>query len=120
MDGLSTANLGDVQLSRRCVKLADRFADNLTLSIPGACNDWAETKGAYRFLSQKNNSWEKILAPHMASTGLRIQQHPVAVYLQESTKLDYSGQVIYGLGTVSCEAQRGMYLHRTYAITIDR
>jgi hypothetical protein len=119
-DEFATVELGDARLSQRLIKLADRFADKPTSSIPGACSDWAETKGAYRFLSQKKIGWEKILGPHMASTEARIQQHPVVLCLQDTTELDFSGQEIYGLGPLSFEAQRGMYLHPTYAVTPQR
>jgi hypothetical protein len=34
--------------------------------------------------------------------------------------LDFNGQDIKGLGSLSYDAQRGMYLHPTYAITPQR
>ena len=120
MDEFAMADLGDGRLNKRLIKLADRFADKPTASIPGACGDWAETKGAYRFLSQKKVGWEKILGPHMASTEARIRQHPVALCLQDTTELDFNGQEIRGLGPLSYEAQRGMYLHPTYVVTPER
>ena len=46
-DELGGANLGDARLNRRLVKLATRFAEQPTASIPGACGDWAETMAAY-------------------------------------------------------------------------
>lgn len=53
MDEFATAELGDGRLNKRLIELADRFSDKPTASIPGTCGDWAETQGAYRFLSQK-------------------------------------------------------------------
>lgn len=114
------AKLGDERLNNRLIILADRFADKPTASIPGACNDWAETQGAYRFLSQKKISWDKILGPHMASTEARIRQHPVALCIQDTTELDFNGQEIVGLGPLSYEVQRGLYLHPTYVVTPER
>jgi hypothetical protein len=35
--------------------------------------------------------------------------------IQDTTGLDFNGQDIAGLGPLSYEAQRGMYLHPTYA-----
>lgn len=119
-DEFGTAELGDGRLNKRLIKLADRFADKPTASIPGTCTDWAETKAAYRFLSQKKIGWEKILGPHMESTEARIRQHPVVLCLQDTTELDFNGQEIYGLGPLSFEAQRGMYLHPTYVVTPQR
>lgn len=114
------AKLGDERLNNRLIILADRFADKPTASIPGACSDWAETQGAYRFLSQKKISWDKILGPHMARTEARIRQHPVALCIQDTTELDFNGQEIVGLGPLSYEVQRGLYLHPTYVVTPER
>ncbi|MBS1191953.1 MAG: transposase [Rhodocyclaceae bacterium] len=49
-----------------------------------------------------------------------MQQHPVILCLQDTTELDFNGQRIAGLGPLSFEAQRGMYLHPTYAVTPAR
>jgi len=40
--------------------------------------------------------------------------------LQDTTELDFNGQTIEGLGPLSFEAQRGMYLHPTYAVSTQR
>lgn len=119
------AELGDARLNRRLIKLAAHFADKPTASIPGACPDWAETQAVYRFFDQANDKkrplgWEAILAPHMAQTEARMRQHPVVLCLQDTTELDFNGQEIAGLGPLSYEAQRGMYLHPTYVVTPER
>ena len=44
---------------------------------------------------------------------------PVVLCLHDTTELDFSGQTIEGLGPLSYEAQRGMYLHPTYAVSTD-
>lgn len=64
--------------------------------------------------------WQDILAPHMACTEARMRQHPVVLCLQDTTELDFNGQEMAGLGPLSHEAQRGMYLHPTYVVTPDR
>ncbi|WP_265287163.1 IS4/Tn5 family transposase DNA-binding protein [Verminephrobacter eiseniae] len=50
------AQLGDAHSNHRLIKLTQRFADKPTASIPGACPDWIETQGAYRFFDQANNA----------------------------------------------------------------
>ena len=125
MDEFSGAALGDGRLNRRLIKLATRFADKPTASIPGACADWGETQAAYRFFDQSSDGkqalgWEDILAPHMARTESRMRQHPVVLCLQDTTELDFNGQETAGLGPLSYEAQRGMYLHPTYVVTPGR
>lgn len=42
---------------------------------------------------------------------------PVALCIQDTTELDFNGQVIAGLGPLSYEAQRGMYVHPTYVVS---
>lgn len=127
MEEFAGAALGDERLNQRLVKLATRFADNPTASIPGACGDWSETQAAYRFFEQSSGrkralGWQDILAPHMACTEeARMRQHPVVLCLQDTTELDFNGQERWpALGHFSHEAQRGMYLHPTYVVTPDR
>lgn len=124
-DEFGGADLGDGRLNLRLVKLATRFAEQPTASIPGACGDWAETMAAYRFFDQANAdrrglSWQSILQPHMDGSEARMAQQPIVLCLQDTTELDFNGQEIEGLGPLSYEAQRGMYLHPTYAVTPQR
>lgn len=119
------ADLGDQRLNRRLIKLTEHFADKPTASIPGACPDWSETQAVYRFFNQANNAkrpltWGTVLAPHMECTHARMRQHRVVLCLQDTTELDFNGQGIEGLGPLSFESQRGMYLHPTYAVTPER
>ena len=117
---LAGINLGDVRLNKRSVTLLDRLADKPTASIPHACNGWAETQAAYRFLAQEEIGWEDILSPHFSCTQQRMQGRPVVLCIQDTTELDFNGQQTEGLGTLSFPAQRGMYLHPTYAVSPER
>jgi len=45
-----------------------------------------------------------------------MAEHPVVLALQDTTQVDFNGQKIDGLGRLSYEAQRGMYLHPTYVV----
>jgi transposase len=47
-------------------------------------------------------------------------QAELVLCLQDTTELDYNGQQIQGLGPLSYEAQRGLYLHPTYVVTPQR
>lgn len=113
-------DLGDKRLDKRAVLLAERLAAKPMASIPGACGGWAETQAAYRFLGQEEMEWSDILAPHGECTKERMRPHAVVLCLQDTTELDFNGQAIEGLGPLSYEAQRGMYLHPTYAVTVAR
>lgn len=117
---LGSINLGDERLNKRSMKLLERLASKPTASIPAACGGWGETIAAYRFLGQESLEWHDILQPHIDCTLKRSQHHSVVLCLQDTTELDFNGQLIEGLGPLSYEAQRGMYLHPTYAVTPDR
>jgi hypothetical protein len=75
---------------------------------------------AYRFLSHESVSWDDVMQDHWQASEQRIAQHPVVLYLQNTTELDSNGQQMAGLGPLSYEAQRGVYLHPTYVVTPDR
>ncbi len=117
---LGAAQLGDARRSRRLVQLVERLAEQPSASIPAACSGAAETKAAYRLLSHDAVGWSDILAPHLANSLRRMAAEPVVLCLQDTTELDFNGQAIGGLGPLSYEAQRGMYLHATYAVSAQR
>lgn len=117
---LGGANLGDVRRSRRLVRLVDRLAQQPSLSIPAACSAAAEIKAAYRLLSHDAVGCDDILHPHFKNSLQRMNAEPVVLCLQDTTELNFNGQDIDGLGPLSYEAQRGMYLHATYAVSPAR
>lgn len=98
----------------------ERFSAKPSASIPEACDSWTETYAAYRFLGNDEVQWEAILAPHWTRTEERMRVQPVVLCIQDTTELDFNGRDTDGLGPLSYEVQRGMYLHPTYAVTVDR
>ena len=115
-----TLELGDERLNARAVLLAQRLGSKPTESIPNACCGWAETQAAYRFLSNPRTDWQAVLKPHWDCSIERMRGHAVVLNIQDTTELDFNGRTSSGLGPLSYEAQRGMYLHPTYAITPER
>jgi len=113
-------DLGDPQRDRRAKELLKRFAAKPTASIPGACDGWAETIGAYRFFGNEEVEWTDMMRPHWERTTARMRQSPVVLCIADTTELDFNGQEMEGAGPLSYEVQRGMYLHPTYAVTPDR
>jgi hypothetical protein len=113
-------DLGDKRLGKRAVLLAERLAERPTASIAGACGGWAETQGAYRFFAHDEMDWRDILEPHWRCSAARMRGHEIVLCIQDTTEVDFNGQDIAGLGPLSYEAQRGMYLHPTYAVTLGR
>ncbi|MFP3646157.1 IS4 family transposase [Paraburkholderia sp. SIMBA_054] len=115
-----TLDLGDPRRDRRAKELVKRFASRPTASIPGACEGWAETMAAYRFLGNERIDWRDMMQPHWDRTTARMKQLPVVLCIADTTELNFNGQDIEGAGPLSYEAQVGMYLHATYAVTPDR
>ena len=116
----SGIDLGDQRLNKRAVRLAEQLAAKPMASIPQACGGWAETQAAYRFTAHDGIGWDDILAPHWRCATQRMRLKPVVLCLQDTTELDFNGQGIAGLGPLSYEAQRGMYVHATYAVSLAR
>ena len=119
-DEFGTVDLGDERLNDRAVLLAERLAAEPGESIPNACRGWAEAQAAYRFLSNDKTDWQALLASHWTASIERMRQHKVVLNIQDTTELDFNGRRTRGLGPLSYETQRGMYLHPTYAISPAR
>ncbi len=117
---LSRIDLGDQRLNARSIKLLQQFSAKPTASIPTACGGWAETIAAYRFFAQEKIDWRDILQPHLDCSFTRMRGQSVVLCLQDTTELDFNGRQMQGLGPLSYEAQRGMYVHPTYAVTPER
>jgi IS4 transposase len=116
----ATIDLGDSRLDKRLVLLAERLAQKPEASIPGACANWTETAAAYRFLRNEEVEAQEVLDAHAQAAFERMRQHKVVLCLQDTTELDFNGRAMKGLGPLSYEAQRGMYVHPTYAVSPQR
>ena len=92
-----TIELGDERLNWRAVLLAERLGQKPSASIPGACQSWAETAVAYRFLRNEQVSWDKVLAPHWQASQARMARHEVVLCMQDTTEPNYNAQTIAGL-----------------------
>jgi Transposase DNA-binding len=61
----------DVRLNKRFRKLLEQLSGGIGESIPWACQDWANTKAAYRFLSnaagERGRNSERTLSGHARS-----------------------------------------------------
>ncbi|MFC0583755.1 transposase DNA-binding-containing protein, partial [Ralstonia solanacearum] len=86
--------LGDPRRDRRAKELLKRLSAHPTASIPGACNGWSETVGAYRFLGNTEIDWRDVMQPHWERTAQRAGAHPVVLCIADTTELDFNGQEI--------------------------
>jgi len=120
-DELRTIDMGDKRLDQRAKQLLSRFGSKPTLSIPAACNGWAETKAAYRLLDNGAVTAEKILEPHRKCTFKRVEGEAIVLCIEDTTELDYTDKSdIDGLGPLNYEDRQGLYLHPMLAVTPDR
>ena len=74
-------------------------------------------------LDNKRCDWREVLEAHSHCATQRMAALPVVLCLTDLTditELDFNGQTIPGLGPLSFEAQRGMCLHPSYAVSTDR
>jgi len=68
-------NLGafrDKRLGERLRTMLGQMAGAIGAPIPMACQDWANTKAAYRFLSNSSVNEGNILAGHLQATQARV------------------------------------------------
>ena len=65
---LSRCEFKDLRHGKRLEKLLGQFSDEIGGSIPWACQDWANTKAAYRFLANGRVNEAAILSGHFQAT----------------------------------------------------
>lgn len=102
-------------------------------SIPLACQDWANTKAAYRFFSNDRVSEEEILAGHFHSTRSRFAatSGPILV-LQDTTEFTFQREqsegidITYRVNSGKDKAGRfwmhmvcGLLMNSSLAVTLD-
>ncbi|MDH2357858.1 transposase DNA-binding-containing protein, partial [Bradyrhizobium sp. SSUT112] len=87
---LAGCSLADERLNKRLRKLVAQIGSAMGQSIPLVCQDWANTKAAYRFFSNDRVSEADILAGHFQSTRERTiaTDGPVLV-LHDTTEFSY-------------------------------
>lgn len=111
-------DLGDARRTQRLIKLVDAWSAHPQASIAMASAGWAETKAAYRLLSNEALDWRQVLEVHTERRVERMQGQAVVLCIQDTTELDFTSQPgIAGLGRLSYEAQHGMYVHPTLMVS---
>jgi hypothetical protein len=95
----ATCDFQDARLWKRLRALLGQLANDVGASIPFACQDWTNTKAAYRFLSNESVNEAAILAGHFQSAAGRFAScsGPVLV-LQDTTAFTYYRNNPKGIG----------------------
>jgi len=96
---ISKCNLPDERLSNRLGKILVDLSKGVGNSLPLACQDWAGTKAAYRFLDNPRVDEGAILAGHFDATRSRFGAADCLVLvLHDTTELSYRRADIAALG----------------------
>ena len=104
---ITIGQFSDERLERRFRVVLRKFARGIGKSIPWACQDWANTKAAYRFFSNARVSEHKILAGHFQATRERVAvgDDPILV-VHDTTEFIYHPEDASAIGVVSKGASR--------------
>ncbi len=114
------AELGDKRRTERLIETATVLAEHPQVSLPEACRDGAQLKGAYRLLENEAVTPAGMQASHVQETLERVRGAPLVLAVQDTTELDYSThKATSGLGTIGNGYGLGVLLHTTLAITVD-
>ena len=123
----------DARLGDKFRKLLAQLGSAMGQSIPLVCQDWANTKAAYRFFSNDRVSEADILAGHFQSTRDRAAAtNGLRLVLHDTTKFTYQRESSEAIGiTKSINSGRdkagrlrshtvcGILMHSSLAITIE-
>ncbi len=123
----------DKRLGRRFNTLVEELSDCIGGSIPFACQDWANTKAAYRFFSNSRVSEADILGGHFDSTRSRFDAASgLTLILHDTTEFSYERESARGLGLIThaCMGRgrdrrmrhitvRGILMHSSLVVTLD-
>src|ERR1700746_28708 len=96
---ISGCEFRDARLGDKFRKLLTQIGSAMGQSIPLVCQDWANTKAAYRFFSNDRVSEADILSGHFASTrerlaaanGLALMLHDTTYFTFKRDKPDLIG-----------------------------
>ena len=134
IDGeIDGTGFGDARLGGRLRKLMSRLDGALGQPIPLACEDWANTKAAYRFLSNASVNEGPILAGHFQATARRAAaSEGLILVLQDTTEFVYQREAPENIGfTKHVNSGRdkegrwrqhklcGLLMHASLAITLE-
>jgi len=134
---LAGCQFKDERLEKRFRKLLEHLSEGIGESIPMACQDWANTKAAYRFFANERVNERDILAGHFQATRDRFAATDGTVLvLQDTSEFSYQrekpeligftrkvktvrkrGKGVYGDAQISTVC--GILMHSSLAITTE-
>jgi hypothetical protein len=127
----AASGFADLRLKRRFDKLLGQMSEHLGAPVPFACQDWANTKAAYRFFGNERVNEADILAGHFASTKERAAgtEGPILV-LHDTTEFCFQREKEIGLlhrtingrnswGKLRHYTRCGLLMHSSLAVTTE-
>jgi len=130
---LAGCAFADARLGRRLRKLIERMDGAIGASLPLVCQDWANTKAAYRFFSNDRVSEAQILAGHFLATRDRFAATDgLILVVQDTTEFTFQREHAEAIGITyrvnSGKDKDGRYrqhtvcgllMHASLAVTIE-
>lgn len=117
---VATSEFKDERLGKRFRTLLQQLTEGIGRSIPFACQDWANTKAAYRFLSNPRVGEEAILSGHFHSTRERASLVADGVLILHDTtaiSFKHNDGTIGLLGQVGQRTACGILMHSSLVVT---
>ena len=132
-DELAGCEFADVRLEKRFKKVVQQLSEGIGETIPMACQDWANTKAAYRFLSNERVNEADILAGHFQSTrdrfrvtdGWALVLHDTTEFSFKRDKADLIGKTVLTMGGKNKAGRRtpvtvcGVLMHSSLVVTTE-
>jgi len=129
---LAGCEFQDERLRKRFEKLFRHLSGSIGQSIPWACQDWTNTKAAYRFLANERVSESSILGGHFQATEKRLAAGawPILM-LHDTTELSFHRKDVAAVGMTTRMPTRkldgkpqhynvcGILMHSSLAVTLD-
>ena len=123
----------DERLGRRFKRLLSDIGGAIGASLPFACQDWANTKAAYRFLANGRVDEADILSGHFQATAKRFAaSNGMILVLQDTTEFSFKREHPEAIGFTksirnsntkdrrkSVHSVCGILMHSSLAVTTD-
>lgn len=110
----------DSRLDRRFAILLEQLGGSVGQTIPFSCEDWANTKAAYRFISNPKVNEADILSGHFGCTQNRFGRlDGLALVLHDTTEFSYKRENVAAIG-ITKSVQAGASKKRTVDEEITR
>jgi Transposase DNA-binding/Transposase Tn5 dimerisation domain len=119
----STIELGDKRLNMRFIETAGKLASQPLSSINQACENWKDTKAAYRLFDNENVTEAAIFAAHRERARERIKGLPRILLIQDTSHLNYSDHPhTVGVGLIGRKTKSdtyGLNMHTSLAVSTE-